>query len=187
MLSRTYCVKENVQVLDAVTSICIFSLISDWCVKVKWSDWPEYAIFNVPEDRKENAAAWNIRNFANNHTCVISRRRNSRKEKQSFNPRRLHRDLMSLFRTNWECQKRIVIIIDPFVSHCTVRWVDKPQKTAGNGPSCCSSLYVKYSNLRNESHGQSRKRVTATSFLKKFMIKAAEKSRHEKTLRAQGH
>ena len=78
MLSRTFQVKEKVQVLDAVTSIwesaVILSLISDWCVKIKWSDWAGSAIFSVPEDRKENATAWNIRKFyEHNDTCVISK------------------------------------------------------------------------------------------------------------------
>ena len=65
MLSITFRVKEKVQHLDAVPSIwetaVILSLISDWCVKIKWSDWPGSAIFSVPEDRKENATAWKIR------------------------------------------------------------------------------------------------------------------------------
>ena len=47
MLSRTFRVKEKV----------ILSLTSDWSVKIKWYDWPGPAIFTVPEDRKENAAA----------------------------------------------------------------------------------------------------------------------------------
>ena len=84
MQGKTFRLKEKVQVLDAVTSIwksaVILSLISDWSLKVKWSDWPESAIISVPEDSKENAAAWNIRKFLkHNYTCVISRRRNSRK------------------------------------------------------------------------------------------------------------
>ena len=102
MLSRTFRVKEKVQVLDAVTSIwesaVILSLISDWCVNIKWSDWPGSAIFGVPEDIKENATVWNIRKFHEHiDTCVISRRKNSRKDKISFNPRRLHRDSVVSF------------------------------------------------------------------------------------------
>ena len=99
MLSRNFRVKEKVQVLEAVTSIwesaVSLSLISDWCEKTSWSDWPGSAIFSVPEDRKENATAWNIKNFHKHiDTCVISRRRISRKDKISFNPRQLHRDSM---------------------------------------------------------------------------------------------
>ena len=43
--------------------------------------------------------------------------------------------------------------IDPFVSQCTVRVVDRPQNFAGNGPSGSriGSLYVMHSDLRNES------------------------------------
>ena len=186
MLSRTFRVREKVQVLDAVTSIwesaVILSLISDWCVKIKWSDWPGSAIFSVPEDRKENATAWNIRKYhEHNDTCVISRRRSSRKDKISFNPRRLHRDSV-FFEHTGSVKKGIVIINDPLMSQCTVRMVDRPQDTAGNGPSCSGNLYVRYSELRNESQGKSRKRVARKSlpgeFLK-FMITDAEKSRPE--------
>ena len=113
---------------------------------------------------------------------VISRRRNSRKEKLSFNPRRLHRESMVFFEHAGSGKKEIVIINDPFVSQCTVRLVDKPQDTAGNGPSCSGSLYVRYSELRNESQGESRKRVAGESLpddFMKFMIKDAVKSKPE--------
>ena len=57
MQSRTFRVKEKVQVLDAITSnresAVFLSLISDCCIKVKWSNWPESAIFDVPEARKK--------------------------------------------------------------------------------------------------------------------------------------
>ena len=101
MLSRTFRVKEKVQVIDAVISIresaVFLSLISDWCVKIKWSDWPGSAIFSVPKDRKENPTAWNIRKIhEHNDTCVISMRRKLRKDKISFNPRRLHSNSMVL-------------------------------------------------------------------------------------------
>ena len=79
-------------------------------------------------------------------------------------------------------KKEIVIIKDTFVAQCTVRLVDKPEDTAGNGPSCSGSLYVRYSELRNESQGESRKRVAGESLpddFMKFMIKDAEKSRPE--------
>ena len=115
-------------------------------------------------------------------TCVISRRRNSRKDKISFNPRRLHRDSMVFFEHTGSVTKGIVIINDAFVSQCTVRLVDKPQDTAGNGPSCSGNLYVTYSELRNESQGESRKRVAGESLPEdfiKFMITDAEKSRPE--------
>ena len=100
MLSRTFRVKEKVQVLNAVTSIwesaVILSLISDWCVKIKWSDWPGSAIFSVPEDRKENATAWNIRKFTNTMILVSSTEGGIReKDKMSFNPRRLRCGLSS--------------------------------------------------------------------------------------------
>ena len=126
MLSRTFRVKGKIQVLDAVTSIWesakILSLISDWCVKNEWSDWPGSAIFSVPENRKENATAWNIRKFyEDNHTCVNSRRRNSRKDKISFNPKRLHRDSMVFFEHAGSVKKGIVIINDLFVSQCRVQ------------------------------------------------------------------
>ena len=56
MLCRTFRVKELVQILDAATSICesavILSLISDWCVNIKWSDWPGTAIFSVDRRQK---------------------------------------------------------------------------------------------------------------------------------------
>ena len=102
MLSRIFRVGEKVQVLDAVTSIwesaVILSLISDLCEKIKWSDWPGSATFSVPEDRKEDTTAWNMRKIhEHNDNCVISRRRNSRKDKISFNPRRLHRDSVVFF------------------------------------------------------------------------------------------
>ena len=77
-------------------------------------------------------------------------------------------------------KKRIVIINDPFVSQCTDRLVDKPQDFAGNGPSCSGSLYVRYSELRNESQGESRKRVAGESLpddFIKIMINDAEKPR----------
>ena len=67
------------------------------------------------------------------------------------------------------------------MSQCTVRLVDKPQDTASRA-SCSGSLYVRYSELRNESQGESRKRVAGESLpddFRKFMIKDAEKSRPE--------
>ena len=81
-------------------------------------------------------------------------------------------------------KKWIVIIKDPFVSQCTVRLVDKPHGTAGNGPSCSGNLYVRYSDMRDESQGESRKRVAGVSLpddFIKFMITDAEKSRPKKT------
>ena len=89
---------------------------------------------------------------------------------------------MVFFEHAGSVKKRIVIINDPFVSQCTVRLVDKPQDTARNGPSCSGNLYVRYSELRNESQGESRKRVAGESLLDdfiKFMITDAEKSRPE--------
>ena len=56
MLTRNFRVKVKVHVLEAVTSIwesaVILALISDWCVKIKWSDWTGDAIFSVTEDKK---------------------------------------------------------------------------------------------------------------------------------------
>ena len=103
MLGRTLLVNEKVQVLDVVASIwesaVTLSLISDWCVKIKWLDWPGSAIFSVPEDRQGNAGAWTIGKFhEDNDTFVISRRGNSRKKKLSFNSRRLQRDSMVFFK-----------------------------------------------------------------------------------------
>ena len=73
---KIFRVKVKVQVFDAINSIweiaVILSLISDWCVKIKWSNWPESAIFSVSEDRKENATAWNIRKFTNTMILVSS-------------------------------------------------------------------------------------------------------------------
>ena len=87
MLIRTFRVKEKVQVLDAVTSnwerAVILSLIKGilCSVKIIWSHWPGNAIFSVPEDGKENAAAWSIGKFhEHSDTCVFSGRRNSRKK-----------------------------------------------------------------------------------------------------------
>ena len=77
-------------------------------------------------------------------------------------------------------KKGIVIIGNPFVSQCTVRLVNKLQDTAGNGPSCSGNLYVSYSELRNESQGESRKRVAGESLpdeFIKFKITDGEKSR----------
>ena len=163
MLIRTFRVKEKVQVLDAVTSnwerAVILSLIKGilWSVKIIWSHWPGNAIFSVPEDGKENAAAWSIGKFhEHSDTCVFSGRRNSRKKKLSFNPRRLYRDSMVFFEHAGSVKKGIVIINDPFVSKCTFRFVGKPQDTAGSGPSCCGTLYVMYSELRIESQGESK-------------------------------
>ena len=79
-----------------------------------------------------------------------------------------------------QSQKWIVIINDTFVSQFTVRLVYKPQDTAGIGSSCSGILYVRYSELRNESQGESRKLVTGESLpdnLIKFTITDAEKSR----------
>ena len=74
-------------------------------------------------------------------------------------------------------KKGVVNINDPFESQCRVRLVDKPQDTAGNGPSCSGILNVKYSDLKNESQDDSRKRVreSLTGDFVKFMIKDAEK------------
>ena len=152
-------------------SAVILSLISDWCVKIKWSDWPGSAIFSGPEDRKENATAWNIRKFhEHNDTCVISRRRNSRKDRISFNPRRLHRDSMVFFEHAGSVKKGIVIINDPLGSQCTVLLVDIPRDTAGNGPSCSGNLYVRYSRVEKRVTRRvketSRQRITARRFHK---------------------
>ena len=77
-------------------------------------------------------------------------------------------------------KKETVIINDPFVFQCTVRLVDKPQDTAGNGTSCRGNLYVMYSELRNESQGESRNRVARESLpddFIEFVIKDTEKYR----------
>ena len=77
-------------------------------------------------------------------------------------------------------KKETVIINDPFVFQCTVRLVDKPQDTAGNGTSCRGILYVMYSELRNESQGESRNRVARESLpddFIEFVIKDTEKYR----------
>ena len=131
------------------------ALISDWCVKNKWQ---EISIFSVPEDRKKRSIMQYKKFHKYNDSCVISRRPNARKESLSFNPSRLHRDSMVFFEDAVKVKKEIVIINDPFVSQCTVRMVDKPQDTSGKGPSC--SLYVKHSDLRNESQGESRPKKT---------------------------
>ena len=89
---------------------------------------------------------------------------------------------MVFFEHAGSVKEGIAIINDPFVSQCTVRLVDKPQETTGNRPSCSCSLYVRYSELRNETQGESRKRVDGESLPEnfiKFMIKDAEKSRPE--------
>ena len=68
------------------------------------------------------------------------------------------------------------------MSQCIVCLVDKPQDTAGSEPSCRGSLYIRYSELRNESQHESRKRVEVESLpddFIKIMIKVAEKSRPE--------
>ena len=70
-------------------------------------------------------------------------------------------------------------LYDPFMSQCTVLLVDKPQDTTGNEPSGSDSLYVKYSDLRNESQNESRKRIGQSppyEFIK-IMIKEVEKPR----------
>ena len=87
----------------------------------------------------------------------------------SFNPRRLHRDSMVFFEHAGSVKNGIVIMNDPFVFQCTVRLVDKPQDTTGKGPSGSGSLVVKYSDLRNESQGKSRKR--SGKFLRYEFIK----------------
>ena len=89
---------------------------------------------------------------------------------------------MVFFEHGGSVKKEIVIIIDPFVSQFTVLLVDKLQDTAGNGPSCSGNLYVRYSELRNESQGESRIRVTGESLpddFIKFVITDAEKFRPE--------
>ena len=135
MVSRVFRAKEKVQVLDAVLSIwvssVVLSIISGWCVKIKWSDWSGSAILSDPEDRKESAAALNIGNFHECiDTCVISRRPSSKKEKLLFKIKRLHRDSMVFFEHAGSVKEGMVIINDPFVSQCTVRSVDKHQETA---------------------------------------------------------
>ena len=90
---------------------------------------------------------------------------------------------MVFFEQAGSVKKGVVIINDPFVSQCTVRLLDKPQDTAGNGPSCSGNLYVSYSELRNESQGESKTRVAGESLPDDFikvMITDAEKSRPER-------
>ena len=87
---------------------------------------------------------------------------------------------MVFFEHAGSVKKRIVIINDPFVSQCTICLVDKPQDTAGNGPTCSGSLYGRFSELRNESQGESRKRVAVESLpdaFIKFLNRDAEKFR----------
>ena len=76
MLGRTFRVKEKVQVLDVVTSIwesaVILSLISVWCVRIKWSDWPGNAISGVPEDRKKTQQHGIYENSTNTMIFVSS-------------------------------------------------------------------------------------------------------------------
>ena len=82
-------------------------------------------------------------------------------------------------------KKRIVIMNDAFESQCTVRLVCKPQDTAGNGPSCSGNLYVRYSELRDESQGESRKRLAGESlpdYFINFVISDTEKSRPEQKI-----
>ena len=86
-----------------------------------------------------------------------------------------------LLRTCWKGQKKMVIINDLFLSYWTVRLIDKAQDTAKNGTSCCGSLHVKCTVLRNESQGESRKRVEKSlldTFIK-VMFKDSEKPRLE--------
>ena len=94
----------------------------------------------------------------NNDACVISIKRNSRKEKLSFNPRWLHKGSMVFFEHAGSVKKGSVIINDPFVSQCTVRLVIKTQ-AARNEPSGSGVLYVKHSDLRNDSQAESSKRA----------------------------
>ena len=94
---------------------------------------------------------------------------------------------MVFFEHPGSVKKGIVIINDPFASQCIVRVVDKPQNTAGNGPSCRGNLYVRYSRLSNESQGESRERVAGESLPDNFiklMITDAEKFRPEQKPKA---
>ena len=71
------------------------------------------------------------------------------------------------------------------MSQCTVRLLCKPQDTAENGPSCSGNLYVRYSELRNESEGESRKRLAGESLpddFINFVISDTEKSRPEQKI-----
>ena len=126
-LGRIFLIKEKTQVLNAITSIwenfVSLTLINDWCVKINWSDWPGRVIFSVPEDRKENAAAWNVRKIhEHNDTCVISKRPKSRKKKLSFKPRRLHRYSMVFFKHAGSVKKWIVFFKDPFDFSAQFLW-----------------------------------------------------------------
>ena len=95
---------------------CNFMISQRLVPQVEWSDWPGIAIFSVPGDRKENATAWKIRKFhEHNDTCVISRRRNSRKDKISFNHRRLHMNSMVFCEPAGSVKKGIVIFNDPIL------------------------------------------------------------------------
>ena len=49
---------------------------------------------------------------------------------------------MVFFEHAGSVEKEIVIINDPFGSQCTVRLVDKPQDTAGKGPSLLVAIYM---------------------------------------------
>ena len=87
---------------------------------------------------------------------------------------------MVFFEQAGSVKKRIVFINDPFVSQCAVSLIDKPEDTAGKGPTCSDNLYNRYSELRNESQGESRKRVAGESLpdnFIKFMITDSEKCR----------
>ena len=92
--------------------------------------------------------------------------------------------LMGAFRKCWECQKRIVIFQDPFVSQRIVCLVDKTHETAAYEPLCNGCLYVRYLDLKNESHAESRMQVgeSLSDDIKTFRIKDAEKPRTEQKL-----
>ena len=142
---------------------------------IKWSDWPVSAIFSVPEDRKVNAAAWNIWKLHEHNEGWIRKRRSYPSTPDGCT------GTWWSFANMLGRSKKMVIINDLFVSYCTVRLVDKAQDTAGNGTSCSGSLHVKCTVLRNESQGKSRKRVEKSlpdNFLK-VMFKGSEKRRPE--------
>jgi len=158
MLLQTFSENENVQILDPATSIWesakILSFVSDWCVRIKWVDWPykKKEDITVPEEDREDTNYWNIRKFRHLVPETLVQKR--RTAPLSFNSCRLVRgDQIYFWQPECECidSERCqddrccgsivmgrVKINDPFINQCLVT---DPED---------NDVFVAYRQLRNK-------------------------------------
>lgn len=159
MLLQTFSENEVVQILDPATAIWesakIISFVNDWCVTIKWVDWPYKKKENitVPEEDRPDRNHWNIRKSQHIEAPEETLTQKRRSTPLTFCVRKLVRnDQVYFWQPACDCvdRKRChedrccgsvvmgrVETNDPFKNQCLV--------TDAEG-----SVYVPYRQLRNK-------------------------------------